>query len=109
MTELTKLIPGRLSADRVAEAGSNARVADRPATRGAPASWRRWIAQAGVRVSALVGDVPGARAIITLALAVRGLIEIVDAIGRPWTSLVETLLLATLALGFFAAAPHSRE
>src|SRR5215212_3041895 len=107
MTEITKLTPGRLSADPAAAARSNARVAGPNATRGAPATWRRRIAGAGVQASAVVDDVPGARAIITVALAARGLVEIFDAIGRPWTSLVEALLLATLALGFFAAPPRS--
>jgi hypothetical protein len=72
-------------------------------------SWRRWIAQTEFQVSAAVTDVPGARAVITLALAARGLIEIIHALGHPWASLVETLLLAILALGFFAAAPRSHK
>jgi peptidoglycan/LPS O-acetylase OafA/YrhL len=33
----------------------------------------------------------------------------VDAIGDPWARLVETLLLAILALGFFAAARRCHE
>jgi hypothetical protein len=60
-------------------------------------------------VSALVADVAGARAIITLTLAARGLIEIINAVVHPWPRLIETLLLAILALGFLAAATRSHD
>jgi hypothetical protein len=47
------------------------------------------------------------KAIVMLALGVCGLVEIVDVFGGPWRHLVEALLLALLALVFFAAAARS--
>jgi peptidoglycan/LPS O-acetylase OafA/YrhL len=61
------------------------------------------------RLHTLAADAAGTRAILTLALASRGVGEAVDAIGHPWARLVETLLLAILALGFFAAARRCHE
>jgi peptidoglycan/LPS O-acetylase OafA/YrhL len=79
----------------------------------APATMRRprHTARAAVRarLHTLAADAAGTRAILTLALAARGVGEAVDAIGDPWARLVETLLLAILALGFFAAARRCHE
>lgn len=47
------------------------------------------------------------KAIVMLALGIRGLVEIIDGVGDPWRHLVEALLLALLALAFFAAAVRS--
>jgi hypothetical protein len=47
------------------------------------------------------------KAIVMLALGLRGLVEIIDGLGGPWRHLVEALLLALLALAFFAAAVRS--
>jgi hypothetical protein len=47
------------------------------------------------------------RTILTLALAARGLIDVVDGLARPWDRLVVTLLLALLTLGFLAGARRS--
>jgi hypothetical protein len=44
---------------------------------------------------------------VILALAIRGLVEIIDSLGGPWRHLVEALLLALLALAFLAAAVRS--
>jgi hypothetical protein len=66
-----------------------------------------WTAPA-VRTRVLTIDVASARAMFTLTLAARGLLEIINAVGRPWASVVKTLLLAVLAVGFFAAAQRSQ-
>jgi len=50
-----------------------------------------------IRMSANAANI---RATVTLALAARGAIEIVEELGDPWASLVEALLLGLLALGF---------
>lgn len=47
------------------------------------------------------------KTIVMLALAVRGLVGIIDDLGGPWRHLVETLLLGLLALAFVAAAARS--
>jgi hypothetical protein len=49
------------------------------------------------------------KAIVMLALGIRGLVEIIDGLGGPWRHLVEALLLALLALAFFAAAVRARD
>jgi hypothetical protein len=48
------------------------------------------------------------KAIVMLALGVRGLVEIIDVFRGPWRHLAEALLLALLAVAFFAAAVRSR-
>jgi hypothetical protein len=45
--------------------------------------------------------------IVMLTLSVRGLIEVIDALGPPWGHLAETLILGLLALAFSAAAARS--
>jgi hypothetical protein len=106
-----QLIVGRLSADRATDAGSPAGLADRDVAANATAvpDFARNNARTAFGVSALVADVAGARAIITLALAARGLIEIIDALSHPWARLMEALLLALLGLGFFAEASRSHD
>jgi hypothetical protein len=47
------------------------------------------------------------KAMVMLALGIRGLGEIIDVVGGPWRHLVEAFLLALLALAFFAAAARS--
>jgi hypothetical protein len=47
------------------------------------------------------------KAIVMLALGVRGLVVVFDGLGRPWDRLVEALVLALLALAFVAAAARS--
>lgn len=42
-----------------------------------------------------------------VALAVGGLVEIIDGLGGPWRDLIEALLLALLAVAFLAAAVGS--
>jgi hypothetical protein len=105
-----QLLLSRLSADRAADAGSRARLADRrPAANATQAlpSFAQYSSRR--RPSALVADVAGARAMFTLVLAARGVIEIIDTVSHPWDRLMETFLLAVLALGFFAAAPRSHD
>jgi hypothetical protein len=51
----------------------------------------------------------GARATVTLALGAYGLIDVVEDLGSPWTGLVQTLVLAALALAFFIAAQRSHD
>jgi uncharacterized membrane protein HdeD (DUF308 family) len=41
---------------------------------------------------------------VTLALGAYGVVEVVEDLGAPWTWLVQTLVLALLAAGFFVAA-----
>jgi hypothetical protein len=50
-----------------------------------------------------------ARATVTLALGVYGLLNVVEDLGGPWAGMVQTLLLALLAVGFFVAAQHSAD
>jgi hypothetical protein len=72
-------------------------------------SRRRWTAHAALPASVLAADVATARGIFTLALAARGVIEVIDALGHPWVGLVRTVLLTVLALGLFTAARRSCE
>jgi hypothetical protein len=67
----------------------------------------RWTVRTDVLPTTLNAHATSARAILTLALGARGVMEIVDSLDSPWRGLVETLLLALLALGFFAAAQRS--
>jgi CHASE2 domain-containing sensor protein len=67
----------------------------------------RWTTRTAVLPTALTADAASVRAILTLALGVRGLIDVVDGLDVPWRSLVETLLLALLAFGLFMAAQRS--
>jgi hypothetical protein len=69
----------------------------------------QWTVRTVVPVSAITADAVTARATLTLALAARGLIEIINALGHPWARLVETLLLALLAMGFILAARRSHD
>jgi hypothetical protein len=69
----------------------------------------RWTIHPATHGTALTAETASPRAILTLALAARGLIEIINALGHPWAQLLETVLLAALALGCFAAAQHSRQ
>lgn len=48
-----------------------------------------------------------ARATVTLALGAYGLVDAVEGLGGPWAGMVQALLLALLAVGFFVAAQHS--
>ena len=48
-----------------------------------------------------------ARTIALLALAAYGLVHVVGELGAPWAGLVQTLVLALIALGFFVAARRS--
>jgi hypothetical protein len=50
-----------------------------------------------------------ARTAVTLALAVYGLVHVVEALGAPWPWLVQALVLALLAGSCFAAAQRSRD
>jgi hypothetical protein len=59
-------------------------------------------AQAGGRAQASTIN-----AIVMLTLSVRGLIEVMDALGPPWSHLAEALILGLLALAFSAAAARS--
>jgi hypothetical protein len=54
-------------------------------------------------------DTASLRAVCTLVLAARGLIEIINALGHPWAQAIKTLVLAALGLGFFAAAQRSHD
>jgi hypothetical protein len=47
------------------------------------------------------------KAIVMLALGVRGLVVVFDGLEQPWDRLVEALVLALLALAFSAAAARS--
>jgi hypothetical protein len=47
------------------------------------------------------------KVIVVLTLAIRSLVEVIDGLGSPWRPLVDALLLALLALAFFAAATRS--
>jgi hypothetical protein len=50
-----------------------------------------------------------ARTTLVLALGAYGLIDVVEDLGAPWAWLVQTLVLALLALGFFVAARRSHD
>jgi hypothetical protein len=50
-----------------------------------------------------------ARATVTLALGAYGLLDAVERLGGPWAGMVQTLLLALLAVGFLVAAQHSAD
>jgi hypothetical protein len=67
-----------------------------------------WTARTAVHASAIT-DAATARAGLTLALAARGLVEIINVLGYPWSRLVGTLLAALLAVGFVVAARRSHE
>jgi hypothetical protein len=71
-------------------------------------SRRRWTGHSTVRTRATTTNAANARTIFILTLAAWGLIDIINAVGHPWDSLVKTLLLAFLALGCFAVAQRSR-
>jgi protein-S-isoprenylcysteine O-methyltransferase Ste14 len=59
--------------------------------------------------AALNAAAANARATLTLTLAALGVINVIDSLGVPWSSLVTALLLALLALVFFVAAQHSHD
>jgi hypothetical protein len=46
---------------------------------------------------------------VTLVLGVYGLVNVVEDLGDPWAGLVQTLVLALLAVGFFVAAARSHD
>jgi peptidoglycan/LPS O-acetylase OafA/YrhL len=69
----------------------------------------RAAADTAVHASARAADVGSVRAIFILALAARGLIEIINALGHPWAQLTRTLLLAAFALGLFTVAQRSHD
>jgi hypothetical protein len=50
-----------------------------------------------------------ARAAVTLALGAYGLVHVVEGLGAPWAWLVQTLVLAPVALGLFVAAQRSHD
>jgi xanthosine utilization system XapX-like protein len=50
-----------------------------------------------------------ARTTLVLALGAYGLIDVVEDLGAPWAWLVQTLVLALLAVGFFVAAQRSHD
>jgi hypothetical protein len=50
-----------------------------------------------------------ARTIVLLALAAYGLVHVVEELGAPWAGLVQTLVLALIALGFLVAARRSHD
>lgn len=44
-----------------------------------------------------------------MTVAAFGLLNVIDSLGVPWGSLLATLVMALLALAFFAAAQHSSD
>jgi hypothetical protein len=63
--------------------------------------------RAPVPLSPLAAHATSARAGLTVALGAYGLVDVVEDLGAPWTWLVQTLVLALLALGFVVAAQRS--
>jgi hypothetical protein len=64
----------------------------------------RWTVHTVVPASAVNAAAGNARAILTLALAAFGLINVIGSLGVPWSSLVTTLLLGMSARAFVAVA-----
>jgi hypothetical protein len=56
-----------------------------------------------------LGHATSARAILTLALGAYGLVHVVEDLGSPWASIVQTLVLTVLALSFFVAAQRTHD
>ena len=69
----------------------------------------RWTVHTAVPAGTINAAGANARAILTLALAGIGLINLIGGLGPPWSSLVTTLLLALAARAFFAAAQRSTD
>ena len=61
------------------------------------------------RPTVLAPRAASARAAVTLVLGVYGLANVVEDLGDPWAGLVQTLVLALLAVGFFVAAARSHD
>jgi hypothetical protein len=61
------------------------------------------------RPAVLAPRAASARATVTLALGAYGLVDVVEDLGDPWAWLVQTLVLALLAMGFLVAAARSRD
>lgn len=61
------------------------------------------------RRTVITAHAANARATATLALAAYGLVTVVERLGAPWAWLVQTLVLALLALGFVVMARRSHD
>jgi hypothetical protein len=61
------------------------------------------------RPAVLAPRAASARATVTLALGAYGLATVVEDLGAPWAWLVQTLVLALLAVGFFVASRRSQD
>jgi hypothetical protein len=65
--------------------------------------------RAPARPGALNARAAGARAAVTLALGLYGLVDVVEDLAAPWAWLIQTLVLVALALGFLVAARRSHD
>jgi 4-amino-4-deoxy-L-arabinose transferase-like glycosyltransferase len=61
------------------------------------------------RPAVLAPRAASARATVTLALGVYGLVDLVEDLGAPWAWLVQTLVLTLVAVGCFVAAQRAND